>query len=56
MTETAEGSPAIDAGNNYGGFAFDQRGEGFARVGGGRADIGAYESAAGDRIFADGFD
>jgi hypothetical protein len=38
-----EGSPAIDAGNNRANYLFDQRGEGFARVVNGRADIGAYE-------------
>ena len=37
------GSPAIDAGNNGGGFADDQRGPGFPRVVGARADIGAFE-------------
>ena len=39
------GSPAIDAGNNNGGFAYDQRGPGFPRVVGARADIGAFETA-----------
>lgn len=39
-------SPAIDSGNNVTGLEFDQRGRGFARVKGPRADIGAYESAA----------
>jgi hypothetical protein len=52
----AAGSPAIDAGNDYFGDAFDQRGDGFARVANGRADIGAFEVQAGDAIFADGFD
>lgn len=37
------GSPAIDAGNNSGGLAFDQRGDGFPRVVGAAADIGAFE-------------
>lgn len=37
------GSPAIDAGNNGGGFAWDQRGPGFARTIGPRTDIGATE-------------
>lgn len=37
------GSPAIDMGNNAAGFEHDQRGPGFPRVNGGRADIGAYE-------------
>lgn len=40
------GSPAIDAGNNSAGLAFDQRGTGFARVVGAQADIGAFEAAA----------
>ena len=39
------GSPAIDHGNNAGGFNTDQRGVGFARVRGSAADIGAFESA-----------
>ena len=37
------GSPAIDQGNNLAGLATDQRGTGFARVGGASADIGAFE-------------
>lgn len=37
------GSPAIDAGNNSQGLAYDQRGIGFPRVRGTRADIGAFE-------------
>ena len=43
-----EGSPAIDAGNpNIAATSdgFDQRGPGFARVQGGRIDIGAFERA-----------
>jgi len=36
-------SVAIDAGNNVFGASTDQRGAGFARVGGGQADIGAFE-------------
>jgi hypothetical protein len=36
-------SPAIDMGNNVGGLATDQRGPGFPRVKGMRADIGAFE-------------
>jgi len=53
-----DGSPAIDAGNDAAGLDFDQRGTGFARVSGARADIGAFElqSAPPDLIFADGFD
>ncbi len=39
-------SPVIDTGSNPAGLAFDQRGAGFPRVLGGRADIGAYEAAA----------
>jgi Right handed beta helix region len=38
------GSPALDAGNNVGGMGFDQRGSGFPRVQGAKADIGAYEA------------
>jgi len=52
-----EGSPAIDAGNNAAALAFDQRGEGFVRVSGTAADIGAFEvQGPSDVIFADGFD
>jgi hypothetical protein len=36
-------SPAIGAGNNAAGLAYDQRGPGFPRVKGPQADIGAYE-------------
>lgn len=36
-------SVAIDAGNNVGGASTDQRGAGFVRVSGARADIGAFE-------------
>lgn len=53
------GSPAIDAGNNAAAFEFDQRGEGYARVSGAAADIGAFEiqqPADDDVIFKDGFD
>ncbi|MDL1868123.1 hypothetical protein FBQ98_01640 [Gammaproteobacteria bacterium PRO6] len=49
------GSPVIDAGNNLSGAVTDQRGPGFARVHGGRADIGAAEYGA-DTIFAHGFE
>lgn len=38
------GSPALDAGQDVSN-AYDQRGEGFARVVGPRADVGAYELA-----------
>jgi hypothetical protein len=53
-----DGSPAIDAGNNAIGLAFDQRGKGFAREVGAAADIGAYEQqdAGTDVIFEDGFE
>lgn len=37
------GSPAIDAGNNSATLAFDQRGDGYPRVSGLAADIGAFE-------------
>ncbi|MEO7326816.1 MAG: choice-of-anchor Q domain-containing protein [Dokdonella sp.] len=49
------GSPAINAGNNTRNSDTDQRGEGFPRVLGGVADIGAYEVDP-DRIFVDGFE
>jgi hypothetical protein len=48
-----DASPAIDAGNDIAGLDRDQRG--FARVGGARADIGAFERQV-DTIFSDGFD
>jgi hypothetical protein len=53
------GSPAIDAGSNNLRLPYDQRGEGFPRESGNRADIGAFEvQQAGmpDGIFADGFE
>ena len=40
------GSPAIDAGSNPQNLNTDQRGSGFARVRGDRADIGAFEAEA----------
>ena len=40
------GSPAINAGSNPLSLETDQRGEGFARVRGGQADIGAFEANA----------
>ena len=50
-------SPAIDAGSNPLDIPTDQRGEGYVRVSGTAADIGAYESQPlPDAIFADGFD
>ncbi len=48
------GSPALDAGDG-GSMSSDQRGNGFPRVIGARADIGAYERDP-DRIFIAGFD
>jgi hypothetical protein len=53
-----DGSPAIDAGSNPLALDFDQRGDGFPRVTGAAADIGAFESAGEDldTIFANGFD
>jgi hypothetical protein len=55
----ASGSPAIDAGSNPLGLAFDQRGDGFPRENGGGVDIGAFETPSDtlpDRIFESGFD
>ncbi len=37
------GSPAINAGDNTGAPAYDQRGRGFSRIVGGAIDIGAFE-------------
>ncbi len=51
------GSPAIDNGNDTAALDFDQRGNGFPRIAGAGADIGAFEVQGGnDRIFANGFD
>jgi hypothetical protein len=51
------GSPAIDTGNNVAALDFDQRSEGFPRVTGAAADIGAFEvQPTVDLIFANGFD
>ena len=51
------GSPAIDTGINPASLATDQRGDGYVRVSGAAADIGAFETQpASDAIFADGFD
>ena len=52
------GSPAIDAGNNAAALDFDQRGDGYLRVAGAAADIGAFEiqATSDDVIFSDGFD
>ena len=55
----ADGSPAIDAGDNPLSLATDQRGDGFARTYGSAPDIGAFEvqpALPADRIFASGFD
>lgn len=49
-------SPAVDAGNNAGGWSYDQRGAGYPRVVGANADIGAYEGVVSDEIFINGFD
>ena len=51
-------SPAIDAGDNVEALANDQRGDGFARVVGVDADIGAFEWQGGtdDPIFTSGFE
>jgi hypothetical protein len=53
------GSPAIDSGDNFLPTQWDARGDGFERVAGAAADIGAYEVQEAlllDRIFEDGFD
>jgi len=53
------GSPGIDRGDNFLLESWDARGNGFDRVAGAAADIGAYEVQADlllDRIFDDGFD
>jgi hypothetical protein len=53
----ADGSPAIDAGDNPSGLRFDQRGNPYLRGSGAAPDIGAFErQGSGDTIFADGFD
>lgn len=49
------GSPAIDAGDNVTQTATDQRGNGYDRIVGMAADIGAFEVQP-DLIFFDGFD
>src|SRR5579884_820157 len=41
------GSPAIDAGDNAGAPAYDQRGPGFPRIVNGTIDLGAYEVQSG---------
>jgi hypothetical protein len=51
------GSPAIDAGSNTLNLETDQRGDGYVRVFGTTADIGAFEAdGAVDIIFGNGFD
>jgi hypothetical protein len=50
------GSPAIDHGNNAASLQDDQRGNGFPRVVGTNADIGAFEFDSNDVIFQSGFD
>jgi hypothetical protein len=52
------GSPAIDAGDNWTGLQYDQRGPGYPREAGTAADIGAFEAVATrpDAIFANGFE
>ena len=53
----AFGSPALDTGANPLDLVTDQRGDGYVRVSGAAADIGAYEmQLVADAIFADGFD
>lgn len=53
----APSSPALDAGNNDAGLAFDQRGHGYARLSGSAPDIGAFETQqADDVLFRDGFE
>jgi hypothetical protein len=51
-------SVALDAGSNPNNIAFDQRGDGYLRVLGAAADIGAFEAPGDmpDAIFSDGFD
>src|SRR5690606_6784360 len=52
-----ECSPAIDAGSNPSGRAWDQRGDPFVREFNGAADIGAFEWQPNlDLIFGDGFE
>ena len=59
-TEThalGDASPAIDAGDDGEQTPFDQRGNGYPRIVGIAADIGAFESSAtGNNIFSNGFD
>jgi hypothetical protein len=45
---------AVDGGNNDSAYFYDQRGQGFARVAGAAADVGAFETNA-DIIFTNGF-
>ena len=50
------GSPAIDQGDNFYSYKYDQRSIGFPRVLGAAADIGAFEGVQVDKIFAYGFE
>jgi hypothetical protein len=51
-------SPAIDAGNNGAALQYDQRGNGYPRVAGMAADMGAYEwqGITDDRVFHSGYE
>lgn len=49
-------SPAINQGNDDSNVNYDQRGDGYPRVIGANADIGAFELDTADEIFSDGFD
>jgi hypothetical protein len=51
-----DGSPAFGRGNDVGGYANDQRGNGFARTINGVTDIGAFQQQTRDVVFANGFD
>lgn len=52
------GSPALDSGNNSASLMYDQRGQGFPRVVGNGADMGAFEwrGEVIDLIFRNGFE
>jgi len=52
----APSSPAIDRGNTTNPSPNDQRGAGYVRSFGARADIGAFELQVGDLLFRDGFE
>jgi hypothetical protein len=49
-------SRGVDEGNDGAGVSVDQRGNGYPRVSGTQADIGAYEYEFSDVIFGNGFD